>query len=703
MNLDFGRPHVFLEGPAATGKTTQTIQRLYQLLADDVNPQSILLLVPQRTLGRVYQVALSQPAWAYASNLDIVTIGGLAKRSIALFWTEVAPLAGFDLSRGEPTFLTIETAQYYMSRFVDEALQQGVFDSIGLPRARLIAQTLDNLAKAAVNAFSLAEVVQRLSLAWGGHSSRQQVYEAWLAVALKFREYCRQENLLDFGLQIEVFTQHVATLPMYDQYIQHRYTHLIADNIEEMQPIALDFIRWLYPNLQSSWLVYDTEAGFRIFLGAEPIDAYALRTLTTTQFALTQSVVQTPSMQYLTQAVTEILRVDDDGDLEEVIPQEAIHDLGEALVYQLSTFYPQMLRWVCEQVIALVRSGVEPRQIVVLAPYLNDSLRFTIYNELEHAQIPIVSHRPSRSLREEPAARAILTLMQWINPAEPQLPPSLDMVDAFVHLIADLDPIRARLLVDIVYGPSGRRELGSFDEINAQMQKRITYTVGERYEHLRQWLLIEQEKLDETPPDYFIRRLFADIGSQPGYGFHNHLETGTIVSQLVESAYNFRQTRVTEDLPHYAEVWREYRQLVSEGLLAALHVESWYKEETNAVFIAPAYTYLMRNRVVDYQFWLDVGSASWAERLDQPLTHPYVLRRQYPAGQLWDDEQEVKAQHAMLRRLMLGLLRRCRQRIYLAIADLGEQGFEQRGMLLRIFQQVLQQYGKRDDDLSYGE
>jgi len=42
-------------------------------------------------------------------------------------------------------------------------------------------------------------------------------------------------------------------------------------------------------------------------------------------------------------------------------------------------------------------------------------------------------------------------------------------------------------------------------------------------------------------------------------------------------------------------------------------------------------------------------------------------------------------------RLIGGLLRRCRERVYLGLAELGESGFEQRGELLRAFQKVLQE------------
>ena len=48
---------IFLHGPAGAGKTTLARQRLRFLLRSGVPPQSILVLVPQRTLGLPYQAA----------------------------------------------------------------------------------------------------------------------------------------------------------------------------------------------------------------------------------------------------------------------------------------------------------------------------------------------------------------------------------------------------------------------------------------------------------------------------------------------------------------------------------------------------------------------------------------------------------------------------------------------------------------------
>jgi hypothetical protein len=129
--------------------------------------------------------------------------------------------------------------------------------------------------------------------------------------------------------------------------------------------------------------------------------------------------------------------------------------------------------------------------------------------------------------------------------------------------------------------------------------------------------------------------------------------------------------------------------LVERGVLAAQYVSSWQIRPEDAVLVVPAYTFLMRNQPVTAQFWLDAGSAAWWERIYQPLTHPYVLRRDWETGRPWLDEDEVRVRQETLDRLLLGLTRRCRRWIYLGISDLSEQGYEQQGPVLRAVQRML--------------
>ena len=131
--------------------------------------------------------------------------------------------------------------------------------------------------------------------------------------------------------------------------------------------------------------------------------------------------------------------------------------------------------------------------------------------------------------------------------------------------------------------------------------------------------------------------------------------------------------------------------MVEDGVIAAQYVRGWQEVDRNAVLLAPAHTFLMMNQPVDYQFWLDIGSRGWYERLYQPLTHPYVLSRHWQPGRQWDHDDEDAANQERLYRLAVGLLRRCRKQVFLGLSELGEQGYEQRGPLLWAFNHVLRQ------------
>jgi len=129
---------------------------------------------------------------------------------------------------------------------------------------------------------------------------------------------------------------------------------------------------------------------------------------------------------------------------------------------------------------------------------------------------------------------------------------------------------------------------------------------------------------------------------------------------------------------------------MEEGVIAAQYIRSWQALDEEAILLAPAYTFLMRNRAVDYQFWLDVGSYGWHERVYQPVTHPYVLNRNWPLGRYWTDMDEVEQSRESLYRLVSGLLRRCRKSVILSMSELSEAGFENEGLLVRALQTVYQ-------------
>ena len=400
---------IFLGGPAGSGKTTAGVARLRTLLHNGIPASSVLVMVPQRTLAGPYSQALYQPDASPGGVVSILTLGGLARRMVDLFWPLVAADAGFAHPEQPPAFLTLETAQYYMAHLVRPLLDEGYFETISIDRNRLYSQILDNLNKAAIVGIPYTEIGERLKSAWVGEVSQQHVYDNSQVCATHFRAFCLQHNLLDFSLQIEVFMRHLWPSLLCRAYLNQNYHHLIFDNLEEDTPVAHDLLREWLPHFESALLIYDQDAGYRRFLGADPQTGLALADLCEEHLTFTQTFTCPAPLQAFSSQLGQIL-----DRPAPPAPSLSLEVLSSALTFPEHNlrFFPEMIDWVASQVAALVAQGVPPAEIVILAPFLPDSLRFSLSSRLAEFGVPHRSHRPSRSLRDEPATACLLTLAQ---------------------------------------------------------------------------------------------------------------------------------------------------------------------------------------------------------------------------------------------------------------------------------------------------
>lgn len=688
---------IFLEGPAGSGKTTAAVNRLLYLMAEGVAASSILIFVPQRTLAEPYQQALEYPGVLNGGLPTVLTPGGLAQRMVDLFWPLVGQAAGFAHPEKLPIFLTLETAQYYMAHVVQPLLAEGFFDSVAIGHNRLYSQILDNLNKAAVVGFPHTEIGERLQAAWVGDPGQLRIYADVQECAILFRRFCLEHNLLDFSLQVEIFRDILWPGDHAHPFLQQKYKHVIFDNLEEDTPWAHDLIREWLPDLNSALLIYDWLGGFRRFLGADPDSALSLREVCKIKTAFPDQLIMSPEIAKLSADFTRILQrnktlLDEQpippGLTPRSAPLQNLKKLREIVHFEQHRFYPQMLDWVADQIAHLIHTeGYQPADIAVLSPFLPDGLRFSLVNRLQIRNIPVRTHRPSRALRDEPVTLCLLTLSALAYPEWEIQPTRVEIVHALTQAIDGMDLVRAHILVGNTHRlRAGKIELGSFYDLKPAIQNRITFRLGERYEYLRQWLKDRRDPPDEF--DHFLSRLFGEILSQPGFGFHDDYQPGEVTANLIESIQKFRWVAGDTLTENGTPLGQEYLHMVQEGVIAAQYIRSWQNQPDQGVFIAPAFTFLMANQSVKAQFWLDVGSRGWTERLEQPLTHPYVLSRRWPVGRLWRDIDEVETGQQLLFTLVQGLLSHCQERIYLGLSELSEQGYENRGALLQAFQRL---------------
>ena len=669
---------LFLEGPAGAGKTTLAIERIQSLISNGVSPASILLLTPHRSYTLAYEKAFDRRSWY---ELGKGTIGGLARRYVSLFWPEVLEHPKYPFARGqEPSFLTYEVAQYFMARLVSPLIEQGYFADLKLTRNRLYSQLLDNLNKAAANDIPMESLADYLRAARiGGELSAGHVEEISNSV-LAYREFCAQGNLLDFSLCLELFRDLIRqSQPARDHlFAQHR--HLVYDNCEEDIPLAHDLVRfWLGhadSRLESVLIVYDSDAGFRKFLAADPKSAHALKQVCEGSRLIEESPrVPAPVQAFgrrLRAAIANRPAEDEPGGAD---GRRRLHIFSDRL-------HHEMVQRVAGQVGSLIENGAAPEEIAVISPFLSDSLFHALSTRLEAARIGYYMHRPSRSLRDEPVTKVLLTAAALAHPSWRLERPSREAVThMFGRLLDGADLVRAALLASVVH-EAGHEGVGlkPFESVASGVRDRITYRVGEGYERLRGWLRAYQDE-DGLPVDLFFSRLFGELLSQPGFGFHKDVSAGMNVASLVESAQKFRRA-VAEAVEGEGDaLGKAYVEMVEEGVVSAFYEMEW-SDPSASVLIAPAHTFLLRNQTCAHQLWLDVGSPSWHRRIHQPLTNPYVLSRDWNPQEEWSSAWETKFETERLTCIVAGLTRRCTDSLYLFASELSAHGQEQTGDLL---------------------
>ena len=338
---------IALVGAAGTGKTTAGTLWLKKLLGSGIPANQILLFIPQRTLAKPYEDSIWDDLSLSQGLVSVVTLGGLARRMLDLFWPAVSSQTGVSEPNQPPQFLTLETAQYYMAHVVRPLIEEkNYFESLTINRNRIFSQILDNLNKAAFVGFPIEEIAPRLKAAWVGDVEQMHIYDDVQASALAFRAFCLEHNLLDFSLQVEIFIKYLWPLPACRSYLTQSYRHLIVDNIEEDTPVAHDVLREWLPEFDSAVVISDREAGYRFFLGADAESAQIVLDACDETLSFDKNLVSSKDIQSLQNGFRRAVAglTGDDPPIQRTLPGA---DATRAIVTPSDNprYFPAMVNW----------------------------------------------------------------------------------------------------------------------------------------------------------------------------------------------------------------------------------------------------------------------------------------------------------------------------------------------------------------------
>ena len=669
----------FVEGPAATGKTTAAIARLDRIL-ENFSGYQVLVITPQQSLGLPYRHFVMHEN-AHAGGIPkVTTMSGLAQEMAGIFWPVIRTVFQFSGQSIEPFFLSLETAQYCMARIVEPMLEKGYFQSVKIDRNRLFSQIIDNMNKSAIHGLPLDAISVRLQSSAVDPATFGNAFHQVEECAHLFRTFCLANNLIDFSLLVTIASKYLFKEILPQQYLFSRFKVLIADNIEEDSPFAHAFFSQWLKSFSSTTLIFDHDGGFRTFLGADAKNAYYLKTLCDNHLTIDEPIHPAGKIHTFRKGIVSCINRETDYQSGSRFPENI-----DLTVYQ---YLPEMIDGVIGKIDGLVHSGIPPENIVVLSPYLSEVLKFSLMEKLDRIGIPAQTSRPSREYLASSAIKAVLTLARIAHPGW-HLPVSHYSFRAcLMRLIPNLDIIRGEQAAKaLLASQQGDYAIRSFESLtNLTLQECITFSIGQKLEKLYRWIS-EYQQGSVQPLDIFIQRLFGEILSQPDFQLHNDMDAANDISRLINSVRTFRSFSTSVFNFDEPALGSAYAQSIDQGLLPSSF--SGFNREHAGVLIAPAHTFLMKNETVDYQFWLDIGSLGWWERLYQPLTNPYVYQSGWTVDAGWNEQREYAVNQDMMAKVINGLLLRCRQGVNASIVQTNEYGAQNSGPLLKAFQKMI--------------
>ncbi len=688
-------------GPAGAGKTTRIADALAGLIENGVRPDRVLCLVAQHSAIARMRRRLAAVRTPTRGEPLITTISAFAQRNVSLFFPVLAQKAGFARTDREPVFTTLESAQYFVNQHLEAHMP--AFEGLKLHRPRIVSQIIDNMNRAATSGFGLDEIAARLRLAWPGDTTRNRAFEAVQQTALDFRAFCLQHTLLDFSLTMSLFGGSLLQDEGFASYARARFRHLLIDNVEEETPALHDLARLLLPDCESALIAEDDPGGYRVFLGADVSSARALRELCADGVEYLDRPAAPDGIPSPARFGEQLAALVQGG--------APLTQRGSDAVQVLPgvKYWTSMVQQAVEIVRMLVDAGLPPAEIAIVAPYVEDVLRFELDERLG-ASIGVRTLRPSRPLHDHPIVRALIVFAKLAHPGWRLQPAAGEIARALSIALGDLDVVRAQLLAEQITRIQRADPLPALDDV--ALWTRVGARYAERYETLRAWLAdwMRQRDADAdgAPLDLFWQRLFSDVLSVNGFGLNADRDGATVVARLVRLARQFREVfalgRLSTaparlvDVRMYGDAAKQsaeaqdslgltYIALLTEGMLAARG--DLAPDREGGVLLATAHAYItndMRSRV---QIWLDAQANAWHERIYQPLTHPFVMMRGWPAAQVWTDMDELQTTRASLARQVCGLAYRCSERIYMLSSQLSVSGQEENGLLLRAVQRML--------------
>ena len=560
---------------------------------------------------------------------------------------------------------------------------------------RLVRQTLDLMQLAGASCIPTEDISYILQQGLGGQDLTSEANDRlWLRMGellLRWRKWCLERGLLSYGLIYELYWRYLLPDPEYQHHLTRRYQAIFADNLDDYPAIARDLFELILDRGVVGVFTYNPDGKIRLGLNADP--------------DYLQGLAARCEIKNLVIPVNPNLAVDLAATAVELVTENAYLVTLPNSIQSLQTISrAELLRQTADIIIKAVKQDkIEPGEIAIIAPGLDEIARYTLMEILSAAGVAIEPLNEQRPLISSPLVRALLTLLALVysdlgrlvdRDAIAEMLTILSQQPTAGKLIPQIDPVRAGLIADYCYHANPEQPYLSAVE-DFPRWDRLGHQATAAYQTITQW--IAETKAKQQEQAFLTTTIILDraIAKFMGNGTYFTSDRLAVLRELMETAQHFWEVdrRLRQNEPSFqtqSATVAQFIQLLRRGTISANpRPLRQFQTKLGAVTLATIFQYRSLRTTHRWQFWLDAGSPLWQQGGAATLFAAPLFLQKW-SGKTWLPEDEYEMDRQRLQHIIKDVFGRAEEKIFLCHSDLGVNGTEQMGALLPLVQASVQ-------------
>ncbi len=563
---------------------------------------------------------------------------------------------------------------------------------------RLVRQTLDLMQLAGSSAVPTEDISVILHQGLSGldvGNNQGHLWQRMGELLLLWRSWCLDRGLLTYGLIYELYWRFLLPNPQYQQHLKSRYQAIFADDLDDYPAIVRDLFEVMLDQGVSAVFTYNPHGKIRLGLNADPdyLEGLAARC----QVEKLTTVTDNLAIAFADTAV-------------DLVNEAAYLVTAPDTIQSLQTISrAELLRQTAEIIIqAVQQQEIEPAEIAIIAPGLDEIARYSLIEILSARGIPVTPLNEQRPIISSPLVRSLLTLLSLVYADLGRLVDRdaiAEMLTVFSHSqgtqspsISRIDPVRAGLIADYCYYVDPERPYLSPVETFPRWD-RLGHQGTNAYQEIVNWIeasKVRQQQQSFLTPTVLLSEAIEHFLNNGSYLSSDKL---AVLRELMETAQHFWEVdrRLRQNEPSFqtqSTTVAQFIQLLRRGTITANpRPLRQFSPKIGAVTLSTVFQYRSLRSSHRWQFWLDASSPLWSQGGAATLFAAPLFLKQW-TGRNWMPENEYAMDKERLERILRDVLARASEKIFLCHSDLGVNGIEQAGVLLPLVHAARQYVGE---------